>query len=90
MSQEAQAIQTVLNLSKNTIDAIAALTNIPLNIVEELMGKLNYTENEDDDSYPGNCDGVGAYFSYDGYIDFEIPESIVKRIMDKDIEGVSI
>ena len=37
MSQEAQAIQTVLNLSKNTIDAIAALTNIPLNIVEELI-----------------------------------------------------
>lgn len=54
-------------------------------ITNELMRKLDYEENEDDDdcwSHPGNCDGVGAYFDYDGYIDVEIPESIVKRIME--------
>ena len=37
MSQETQAIQTVLNLSKTAIDAIASLINVPLNVVEELI-----------------------------------------------------
>lgn len=50
-------------------------------VIDELMGKLNYTENEDNDcDYPGHCDGIGAYFDYDGYIDVDIPESIVERI----------
>lgn len=54
-------------------------------IIDELMWKLNYTENEDDDdccNQSGECDGVDAYFDYDGYMDYEIPESIVKRIME--------
>jgi hypothetical protein len=51
-------------------------------IEDKLMEKLNYTVNEDVDAcYPGNCDGEGAYFDYDGYVDLEIPESIVNRIL---------
>lgn len=52
-------------------------------IIDELMNKLDYTENEDDGcDYPGCWDNTcGAYFDYDGYIDFTIPESIIERIL---------
>lgn len=51
-------------------------------VKEQLMKSLDYTPNEDDDSeYPGLYDGeVGSYFDYDGYIDVNIPQSIVDRI----------
>lgn len=53
-------------------------------VIDALMNELNYTENEDDDGcdYPGQWDHTcGAYFDYDGYIDFAIPESIIERIL---------
>lgn len=52
-------------------------------IIAMLMGKLSYEEATDDNaSYPGYFDGdVGAYFDYDGYIDVDIPESIVNDIL---------
>lgn len=74
--------------TKHGIDS-AFVANDPIlerdegDIIDELMEKLNYTENEDNDDYwgyPGHCDGVGAYFDYN-YEDLEIPESIVNRIL---------
>ena len=54
-------------------------------VESKLMGYLNYKpkdENDDDLDYPGTYDDRGAYFDYDGYIDVDIPQSIVKRILD--------
>ena len=47
-----------------------------------LKDKLGYTDTEDENSdYPGTYDEeVGAYFDYDGYIDVNIPQSIIDRI----------
>lgn len=50
--------------------------------MEKLMSMLSYEEAEDDPVYPGYCDGeIGAFFDYDGYIDVDIPESIVSEIL---------
>ena len=53
-------------------------------IEEKLMEMLSYEESDDKDSeYPGYYDGyVGAYFDYDGYIDVDIPASIVSDILN--------
>lgn len=52
-------------------------------IEEKLMEMLSYTKADDESSeYPGYYDDyVGAYFDYDGYIDVDIPESIVNEIL---------
>lgn len=52
------------------------------NAVEKLKHLLDYTDNEDPRSdTPGYYDGyVGAFFEYYGYEDYEIPETIVRRI----------
>ena len=53
-------------------------------VESKLMGYLNYKpkdENDDDLGYPGTYDDRGAYFDYDGYIDVDIPPTIINRIL---------
>lgn len=52
------------------------------NAVKKLKHLLGYTDNDDPESDPpGYYDGdVGAFFEYYGYEDYEIPETIVRRI----------
>lgn len=58
-------------------------------IISKLMEKLSYEEATDDNpDYTGYYDGdIGAYFDYDGYIDVEIPESIVNDIVKNAKKG---
>ena len=56
-------------------------------VEEKLMEMLSYTKADDESSeHPGYYDDyVGAYFDYDGYIDVDIPESIVNDILRKEV-----
>lgn len=52
-------------------------------VIKILMYNLDFTPMEEDhnDSCEGFYDeGVKAYFDYDGYIDVDIPQSIIERI----------
>ena len=54
-------------------------------VVKHLLDMAGCEEDTNGESgYPYLCEGdVGAYFEYKGFIDIEIPESIVKRILNK-------
>lgn len=64
----------------------------------KLMSKLDYVEAENGDSeYPGYwANDVCAKFEYEGYVDIDIPDTIVKRIRDSsahedcEAEGTSL
>ena len=49
-------------------------------IIEKLMNKLEFNPELGDDTYPGYWEDVGSFFDYDGYIDVNIPQSIIERI----------
>lgn len=54
--------------------------------IEKLLKQeLSYQDSKKkSDEYPGYFDGeVGAYFDYCGYLDIEIPETIVERLTRK-------
>lgn len=58
-------------------------------VLKKLMYQLSYEPDESESSeYPGFWDGdVGAYFDYDGFEDIEIPDSIIKRVLDNAVAG---